>query len=83
MQVFDKKVPTIAPEAYEVPPEPETQETVVEEKIDEMTVRFVTAVPKFLGKQKEIYGPFEAGEEATLPSMIANILLKKGKAEEL
>lgn len=45
-------------------------------------VKFLDAVPKFVGTELEEYGPFEAGDEAKLPAEIANVLVKKGKAEE-
>ena len=44
-------------------------------------IRFVHAVPKFIGKDLEIYGPFEEEDVATLPSEIADILIKKGRAD--
>lgn len=47
----------------------------------ETKVKFTTQIPKFIGKGKEVYGPYAAGATATLPTLIANILLKKGKAE--
>jgi DNA replication initiation complex subunit (GINS family) len=48
---------------------------------DTLLVRFVHAVPKFLGKELEVYGPFEADDIANLPKQIANILVLKGRAE--
>jgi hypothetical protein len=39
------------------------------------------ATPKFVGRENEVFGPFEANQEAELPSEIANILVKKGRAE--
>lgn len=44
-------------------------------------VRFLHAVPKFLGKELEEYGPFEEEDVASLPSEICDILIKKGRAE--
>ncbi len=46
-----------------------------------LIVKFTTQVPKFLGKHKEIFGPFIEGKIVQLPAHIANILLKKGKVE--
>jgi DNA replication initiation complex subunit (GINS family) len=48
-----------------------------------MVVRFVHAVPKFLGRDLSEFGPFETDEIATLPSEIASILLNKGRVEEI
>ena len=46
-------------------------------------VRFVHSVPKFVGKELEEYGPFEEEDVASLPAEISNVLVKKGRAEEL
>ncbi|MBI5392319.1 hypothetical protein HZA96_00485 [Candidatus Woesearchaeota archaeon] len=47
------------------------------------TIRFITAVPKFVGEEMEIYGPFQENETAALPIKIADILIKKSRAEEV
>jgi len=47
------------------------------------SVRFIKPVPKFLGLEMETYGPFEENDIASLPSKIANILVKKNRAEEM
>ncbi|RJQ16862.1 hypothetical protein C4573_02240 [Candidatus Woesearchaeota archaeon] len=55
-----------------------------EEKQDETKlIRFTHAVPKFLGTAMEIYGPFEEEDIANLPSKIAQVLIEKGRAEEI
>ncbi len=46
-------------------------------------IRFITQVPKFVGKELEIYGPFDEEDVANLPFEIADILIRKGKAEEV
>jgi len=46
-------------------------------------IRFVTAVPKFVGEDLEIYGPFEENDMANLPVKIADVLVGKGRAEEM
>lgn len=93
LQVFNKTLPVISPQSYIVQEEPEEdtpttrveepeEDTPVQQDDDSMKIRFTSSVPKFLGKKGEIYGPYEAGENATLPTIIAQILLKKGKAEK-
>ena len=47
------------------------------------SVRFIRPVPKFLGPELETYGPFEEQDIASLPSRIANILIRKVRAEEI
>lgn len=44
-------------------------------------VKFTGSVPKFVGKQLEVYGPYEEGDAAEVPRIIANILLKKKRVE--
>ena len=46
-------------------------------------VRFVHAVPKFVGPELEEYGPFQEEDVANLPSEVANVLITKGRAEAL
>ena len=46
-------------------------------------VRFLHIVPKFVGKELEEYGPFEEEDIANLPSEIADILIGKGRVEEI
>lgn len=54
---------------------------IKEEAPKSMMVRFKNSVPKFLGKEGEIYGPYEEDDMASFPSEIAEILVKKGRAE--
>ena len=46
-------------------------------------VRFINPVPKFVGPELEEYGPFEEEDIANLPVEITNVLLSKGKVEEI
>lgn len=46
-------------------------------------VKILYAVPKFVGKNLESYGPFEEGDKVELPNEIVNVLLNKGRAEEV
>ena len=54
-----------------------------EEKKDTKLVRFLNAVPKFVGKELEEYGPFEEEDIASLPIEIATVLINKGRVEEI
>jgi DNA replication initiation complex subunit (GINS family) len=67
---------------YRQMPEQQEQETNEENEESKM-VRFIHAVPKFLGRKLEKYGPFEADEITNLPKDIADILIRKGRAEEI
>ena len=46
-------------------------------------VRFLASVPKFVGKELEEYGPFAEEDIANLPSEIADLLIGKGRVEEI
>jgi DNA replication initiation complex subunit (GINS family) len=46
-------------------------------------VRFLQPVPKFLGKDLEVYGPFDEEDMANLPSELADVLISKGRVEEI
>ena len=46
-------------------------------------IRFIHAVPKFVGKDLEDYGPFEEEDIANLPAEIADVLIIKGRVEEI
>lgn len=48
----------------------------------EVTIKVTAAVPKFMGSNSKTYGPYDAGKEVSLPERIANILIKKGRAEQ-
>ncbi len=54
-----------------------------EKRKDTRLVRFLSAVPKFVGKELEEYGPFEEEDIASLPIEIANVLINKGRVEEI
>ena len=53
------------------------------EKKSTMLVRFLHAVPRFVGPALEEYGPFEEEDVASLPVEIARVLINKGRVEEL
>jgi len=50
---------------------------------DTKMVRFLAAVPKFLGPEGEELGPFEEEDVASLPSGVSELLINKGRVEEL
>jgi DNA replication initiation complex subunit (GINS family) len=46
-------------------------------------VRFLHPVPKFVGPELEEYGPFAEDDIASLPREVAEVLLGKGRVEEI
>lgn len=56
--------------------------TKAEEKTEKSTtIRFLSAIPRFVGPNLETYGPFEEDEITALPERIANVLIGKNRAE--
>ncbi len=45
-------------------------------------IKFLKPVPSFVGRELEVYGPFEPGQEAKLPSELAEILIGQGSAAD-
>ena len=52
-------------------------------KQEKKKIKFLHAVPKFVGRELEVYGPFESGDTGELMLEVAKILIDKGKAEEV
>ncbi|MFP4403246.1 MAG: hypothetical protein ACOC3X_02605 [Nanoarchaeota archaeon] len=57
--------------------------TKKDENKENMNLRFTNYVPKFLDKELNVLGPFEEDDIASLPYEIAQLLLKKGRAEKI
>ncbi|MEK6828420.1 MAG: hypothetical protein AABX78_03650 [Nanoarchaeota archaeon] len=57
--------------------------TALELKKPIKLVRFMSPVSKFVGPELEEYGPFEEEDIASLPVEIADLLISKGRAEEI
>ncbi|MEK6968108.1 MAG: hypothetical protein AABX51_05755 [Nanoarchaeota archaeon] len=82
--VFDSRIEAAKPQKIVVTAGAQ-QEVESPEQDNQPTklIRFLNPVPKFVGKELEVYGPFEEEEMANLPAEIAEILIKKGRAEEV
>lgn len=50
---------------------------------DNKLIRIIEPLPKFMGTDLEVYGPFEQESLVNLPSEIADLLIKRKKAEEI
>lgn len=46
-------------------------------------IKVLCDLPKFVGTDKNIYGPFSKDDEAEVPSNIAELLVKKGRASSI
>lgn len=74
MNILQKKLPEIqktSPKELKIEKQPRT------------LIRFNQAIPKFIGKDMQVYGPFEKEDIASLEKEVANILIKKNKVEEI
>jgi len=60
---------------------PKDIKTIDQEKIK--LVRFLNPVPKFMGEDLNIYGPFDSDDIASLPTKTASLLIKSNRAQEI
>jgi len=73
-----------AEEAESISKTEETKPEIKEEELEKTKlIRFIYSVPRFVGHNLEVYGPFEEDDTANLPEEIADILIKKSRAEEI
>lgn len=54
-----------------------------EEKPIMKKIKFTQPIPSFIWKDLKEYGPFEAGEETEIFPEVADLIIEKGKAEEV
>ncbi len=81
-RINNEAMPKI-PDMPEKKPEPSfspTQSMNSFEVASGVKLKFVQAVPKFVGKELEVYGPYEKEQVTDLPLEIANILINNGSA---
>ncbi len=79
-QLKDGKMPSLSPASPEVSQEFPKAEA---KRQNTRLVRFLSAVPKFVGQDLEIIGPFDEEDVANLPDDIAKVLIEKGRAEAI
>lgn len=70
-------------EENEINPNKDEARIEKKEKKQTKTLKILSQIPKFMGKELEVYGPFNPDDMASLPTEIADILIKKGRAEEI
>ena len=61
--------------------EPKPIKTLENKKNTAKLVRFTTAVPKFVGDDLNIYGPYEEHDVANLPLKVADVLINRNRVE--
>lgn len=75
LKLLSKKLPKIE--------EPKDIKIENKERNKTKLVRFLHSLPKFVGENLNIYGPFEAEDISNLPYRIAKVLIKKRRAQEI
>lgn len=73
-----------SPENNEMPPQKPPQ-TVgdIKPEIKKTKIRFIHPVPSFVWKDMKVYGPFDTGEETEIFPEVADLLVRKGRAEKV
>lgn len=64
-------------------PELKPKDIKIEKPNSTKLVRFTHTVPKFIGDDLYTYGPFESENLASLPAKVADVLVKRKRAEEI
>jgi len=69
----------------ELPKIEEPKDIKIENKDKNKTklIRFLHSLPKFVGDDLNIYGPFEEEDITNLPYKVAKVLIKKRRAQEI
>jgi len=61
-------------------PVKEEAKTLKEENLEFTKVKFLESVPKFMGTDSKIYGPFSKEDTSSLPNKVAYIFINREKA---
>ncbi len=89
-QLFRSELPSIQPVQPQIKPL-EVRKQEIREELEQgssppakMTkIRFTHAVPSFVWKDLKVYGPFRQGEETEIFPEVAELLVRKGRAEKV
>ena len=80
--ILDNTLSSKLPVLEESPKSIKTDEVQAHDEENKL-IRLVHPVPKFVGTDFNIYGPFEQEDVSLLPSKVADLLIKKNRAEEI
>lgn len=58
-------------------------QTTEQSESTKITIKFIKAVPRFIWKDMKEYGPFNQGEETDIFEDLADLLVRKGRAEKV
>ena len=79
LNILSKKLPSLE----EKPKSIKTDALKEEPEDNTKLIRMLHPVPKFVGEDLNIYGPFEEEEVCNLPRKAADVLISKSRAEEI
>ncbi len=77
------------PVAKPTPVIPELEESMVETQpqpvpeVKKTKIKFLHPLPSFVWKDMKVYGPYEPGEELEIFSEVAELIVRKGRAEKI
>jgi DNA replication initiation complex subunit (GINS family) len=89
MKLFNGKLPGIRMDATPKKVEVATKSEINEDEIEplpeqEMTkVKFIHPTPSFVWKDMKVYGPYDIGEEIDIFPEVADLLVRKKRAEKV
>ncbi len=65
------------------PPETESPAVVSPMPSSKTKIKFTHPLPRFVWKDRKEYGPFEAGDETEIYTEVAELIVRKGRAEKV
>ena len=66
-----------------IPAKTDPAKVVAEQEQDRTKIRFIRPTPSFVWKDMKKYGPYDSGEETEMFPEVANLLVRKGRAEKV
>ena len=61
----------------------EEEEEEEKKEIEKTKIKFLHPVPSFVWKDMKVYGPFDAGEETEIFPEVAELMIRKARAEKV
>lgn len=68
---------------YQVSEMSEAVKIMVKPEQDKTKIRFIRPTPSFVWKDMKKYGPYDSGEETEIYPEVADLLVRKGRAEKV
>ena len=81
--ILSLREPTLTTTSIPVTPESITEPLPEIPTPTTKSVKFIKTVEQFVGKELELYGPFQENQQEKLPADIADILIEQGNAVEM